>query len=184
MHQGSVFSVKGMAIASGVRPNITLAAGGCIPSESVTIGSPMWINEVEPSSSRTKVLATWPGPGRQEGLPLLAKADCANGNGGCCVSLNIYPPSSDAKTAPASTLWNPAAMDVRHLMQWAIAVATPAVHSAARSAAEVGAGIRAAIGRGVPEWNAGTRAHSTFHIPLRSLCRAYALCTNAEMQQY
>ena len=97
MHQGSVFSVKDASLQRGARPVVT--ANIPKPSAAVLVGSPMWVNELEAASSRTEELAVWPGSGRQEGLPLLAKAQCSNGKGGCVVHLNVYPPSMDSRTA-------------------------------------------------------------------------------------
>lgn len=123
MHQGSVFSVKKGAIEIGAKPFLNAADVIPKPSKECIVGWPMWINDVTKASAQTTVLASWPGPGRQESVPLLANK--GNDAGGCVVHLNIYPPSSDSDTAPASSLWNPSAIDMRHLMHWAIDVANP-----------------------------------------------------------
>ena len=144
------------------------------------MASPLWVNKLAVSrrvGATTAVVARFPGPGRQDGEPLLAVRTRGAGTGAVW-QLNVYPPSQDAGTAPASSLWSKPRADLSLLMKWALKVAAghaattegcttspaPMQPSAIRDA------IRDAIRRGVPEWNAGRQDRCT-QIYLAFCCR-------------
>lgn len=82
------------------------------------------------------------------------------------VGLNVYPPSRDAATAPAATLWCPAAANLAPLLAAAVCVARGELCSATdsqppRDREAVRAALRAAIAKGVPLWNSGRQAACT-----------------------
>lgn len=148
-------------LVKALRPTTAELSGGAagITTTAPVVAAPLWVNRLQASNlPGTSLMACFPGPGRQEGEPLLA-ARRASDNAGTAWQLNMYPVSRDAGTGPASSLWYAGTADLSPLMQWALELAASA--SGPLAPPEVRAAIRAAISRGVPLWNEGRHDRCT-----------------------
>jgi len=186
----SPFAVQGVYLVKAMPPTEVACRG----LGDVTIGGPVWVNRVKlqpRAGGRASVdCCRWPGPGRQHREGLVATRVAAAAGHGGVVALNVYPPSRDAQSAPAATLWSSSQTDLRPLFKAAIASAAGLTRGASNavaaeedgsggdgapsaiSAAEVQEVLRIAISRGVPLWNAGQQAECTaiYLATCRALC--------------
>ena len=138
----SPFAVQGVYLVKAMPPTEVACRG----LGDVTIGGPVWVNRVKlqpRAGGRASVdCCRWPSPGRQHGEGLVATRVAAAAGHGGVVALNVYPPSRDAQSAPAATLWSSSQTDLRPLFKAAIASAAGLTRGASNVAVQLCRRIR------------------------------------------